>query len=1036
MKRRILFALGAIFLWSAVQTKAAQFKIGAQTFTLPDGFEIEQVAGPPLVERPISGSFDENGGLYVTDSSGSNDKVEKQVVDKPHRVRRLEPADAQGRFNQGRIFADRLMFPEGCLWFDGSLYVSAPPSIWKLTDSDADGLADQRSEWHQGKTLTGCANDLHGPYLGLDGWIYWCKGAFALQRYELEGHKPFATRSSHIFRAPADYSHLEPVLTCGMDNPVGVVFTLEGEPFMCGTFLMHPEAGKRDGVVHAVYGGVYGKSNDVLADRQKTGDLLPIMTHLGAAAPCSLIRYESDSFGPEYNNSLFVCCFNLHKITRHVLQPDGASFKTRDSDFLVSDNPDFHPTDVIEDADGSLIVIDTGGWYKLCCPTSQLSKPDVLGAIYRIRKTGAPRVSDPRGLGIDWANLTPAAATQLLADARPAVRKRALQVLSKAGEPAVPALAAALKTASSPQTRAYVVWGLTRIAGEKARAAARLALDDNSDTVRHAAIHSAALWRDHDALQPLLSLLRAGNPQIQRAAAEALGRIGDPASVPALLAAAATPSDRFLEHSLTFALIEINAPDQTSEGLSAQSPTEARTALIALDQMDNGHLKAEMVAPWLRSPEPVLRQTAVWVASHHSGWGAELAGFFKERLQKASFTQAEADELKEQLAEFSQAEPIQEIISARLAEQDTPPGTRTLLLEAMALSSLKSAPTSWIECVVACVARPDAEVQSAAIAAARMLGELKPKSTQLGTALLQVARDSSEPADIRLGALRALSDPVSPDSPTLDLLLSSLAQTNPVPTRSTATAVLAKARLSDDQLVTVAGQFKNIGPLEATRLLDCFEHATNQVVGAALVQSLQNAKCLTSLRPETLQKLLAQFPPGVQESGKPLLASLQGDSAQQSEHLEQLLSSLGKGDIRRGQAVFNSQKAACASCHAMGYLGGHVGPDLTTIGQVRTERDLLESIVYPSASFVRSFEPYIVRTRSDDQYSGVLRKDAPDEIVLATGPSTEVRIARSEIVDLRPGTVSVMPAGLEQQLTRQELADLVAFLKATKWGAQ
>jgi len=120
----------------------------------------------------------------------------------------------------------------------------------------------------------------------------------------------------------------------------------------------------------------------------------------------------------------------------------------------------------------------------------------------------------------------------------------------------------------------------------------------------------------------------------------------------------------------------------------------------------------------------------------------------------------------------------------------------------------------------------------------------------------------------------------------------------------------------------------------------------------------------------------------------------------------------------------------------MGYLGGRVGPDLTTIGQVRTERDLLESIVYPSASFVRSFEPYVVKTKSDEDYNGVLRKDAPDEIVLATGPSTEVRIARSDIVDFRPGTVSVMPAGMEQQLTRQELADLVAFLKATKWGAQ
>jgi putative heme-binding domain-containing protein len=130
--------------------------------------------------------------------------------------------------------------------------------------------------------------------------------------------------------------------------------------------------------------------------------------------------------------------------------------------------------------------------------------------------------------------------------------------------------------------------------------------------------------------------------------------------------------------------------------------------------------------------------------------------------------------------------------------------------------------------------------------------------------------------------------------------------------------------------------------------------------------------------------------------------------------------------------VFYSTKAACSSCHAIGYLGGNIGPDLTHIGKIRNERDLLESIVFPSASFVRSYEPWLVTTKDGRVHNGVLRKDAPDEIVLATNATEEVRILRSDIEDMQPSKVSIMPAGLDQLLTPRELADLVAFLKACK----
>ncbi|MBA2602310.1 MAG: dehydrogenase, partial [Acidobacteria bacterium] len=381
-------ALGATTLLTTATLlthTAAQSRGPALDLTVPPGFIVETVAAPPLVNRPIVADFDEEGRLYVADSSGSNDKVEKQLEERPHRIVRLEDTDGDGRFDTSVVFADRMMFPEGAMWFDGSLYVAAPPSIWKLTDTDGDGIADRREEWFEGKTLTACANDLHGPYLGPDGWIYWTKGAFAEQTYDRPGKAPLVSRAAHVLRRRPGHPGVEVVMTGGMDNPVEIAFTPEGERILTATFLEHPQLGRRDALVHAVYGGVYGKQHSVVDGHQRTGDLMPVMTQLGPAVPSGLTRYASRVFGEEYRDSFFATMFNLQKVTRHVLERDGATYRTRDSDFLVSSNRDFHPTDVLEDADGSLLVIDTGPWYKLCCPTSQLAKPDVPGAIYRVR---------------------------------------------------------------------------------------------------------------------------------------------------------------------------------------------------------------------------------------------------------------------------------------------------------------------------------------------------------------------------------------------------------------------------------------------------------------------------------------------------------------------------------------------------------------------------------------------------------------------------------------------------------------------------
>ncbi|MBI2926766.1 MAG: HEAT repeat domain-containing protein [Verrucomicrobia bacterium] len=1033
MRHALPFALCGLLLASTSPTRPAEFKFPKHNITVPDGFEVELVAGPPLTDRPITADFDEQGRLYVTDSSGSNEKPEKQLELKPHRIVRLEDTDGDGKFEKSSVFADKLMFPEGCLWYDGSVYVSAPPSIWKFTDTDNDGVADQREEWFQGKTLTGCANDLHGPVLGPDGWIYWCKGAFAKQSYERPGKTPFVTRASHIFRSRPDGSGIEPVLTGGMDNPVSVAFTAGGERLMTGTFFVHPGGGQRDGIIHAIYGGVYGKEHDVLDDHKRTGDLMPIMTHHGPSASTYLIRWRSRAFGDDYQDNLFACLFNLRKVTRHVLEPDGASFRTKDTDFFVSDNPDFHPTQVIEDADGSLVVVDTGGWYKICCPTSQLWKPDVLGAIYRVRKKGAPRIADPRGLKLAWSTMKAPQLANLLDNPRPAVQDRAMHQLGKLASEATPALADALKSASVLK-RLNAVWALTRIEGDSARASVRAALSDAETTVRQAAVHSVSVWRDAAAASRLLELLTTESAPLKRVAAEALGRIGDPRTVGALLDAAATP-DRVLEHSLIYALTEMDNPQAVEDGIREESRSPVmRAALIALDQMDHGGLKPERVANFLVHGDSLLKQAASWIASHHPEWGGALAGFFRDQLAAQGRSEAERGELQRLLSQFGRDAAIQELLAATLREETFAKDARLCSLRAMAQSGVKETPAGWCTALLSVLSGSDVDLRRQAVTTARALPAPKQGAADLGAALLRVARDVAAAAEMRLDALAAVPGGLSAVEPDLfDFLHASLDAAKPVAIRSSASSVLARARLSAGQLTTLAESFKTVGPLEIGRLLSAFDKATDQALGLTLVDSLKQCSAASALRAETLMPHLTNFPSVVQQKADDLLASLNTDAAEQNAHVDELLAALKDGDIRRGQAIFNSEKTACSACHAIGYLGGNNGPDLTRIGQIRTERDLLEAVVYPSASFVRSYEPMVVATKAGEDYSGVVRKDAPDEVVLATGPNAEVRLARADIVEMRPGTVSIMPQGLDEQLTKQELADLIAFLRATRW---
>jgi HEAT repeat protein len=263
---------------------------------------------------------------------------------------------------------------------------------------------------------------------------------------------------------------------------------------------------------------------------------------------------------------------------------DGATFRAETSDFLHAASDDFHPTDVLEDVDGSILIVDTGGWFRIGCPTSQVAKPNVLGAIYRVRRTDA-QVADPRGLRLLNANeYDPFRVIPWLGDARPAVRQRAMDELVRHAAVALPVLSRAI-VHKQPLVRQNAIWTLARIGTPDAAGAIRLlGLTDSDPGVVSAAAYCAGALRDTAAASNLCNLLAAAEtpPQVLRSVATALGQIGEKSAVPALLLLVSRGGDRVLEHALIYALIEIHDRDATAQGLASGDPRIRRAALIAL----------------------------------------------------------------------------------------------------------------------------------------------------------------------------------------------------------------------------------------------------------------------------------------------------------------------------------------------------------------------------------------------------------------------------------------------------------------------
>lgn len=1029
-----------------VETGTVVTSLQQHQFVHPEGVRVRLAAGEPLIKWPISADVAADGSLFVAESSGSNEPVQQQLQAPTHRVVRLVDSDNDGVYDQRQVFADKLMFPEGILCIEGGVLVAAPPQIWKLQDLDHDGVAEIREVWFDGKTLTGCANDLHGPYRGPDGLIYWCKGAFAEQTHEMLDGTTLKTTAAHIFRRPLEGGNIECVMTGGMDNPVEVAFDRTGNVFFTSTFVQHPAGGRRDGLVHAVYGGVYGKDHGVIHSHPRTGDLMPIMTHLGPAAPSGLTMLKNNLFGAEFNGALVATHFNLQKITAHRLEAFGSGLVTQDSDLLRSDRLDFHPTDVLHDFDGSLLVVDTGGWYRLCCPTSHLDQSAASGGIYRIERIpDLSRRASPVAATLDWEKMALSDVIDHVEDSRIGISNQAVAELEKRGANEFGLIIQVVADERrSLAVRQELLWLLGRSSEKQALDLVARALFDKHTTIRQTALQILSTRR----YSPFQVLGKEGtkitSPIELRLSLQWVGRMLATAKnlrvEQAFKAFAEIPDvhqDRLLEHALIYAVIESRNVELAK--LLLQSETNLPAYCKALHALDPQSLDFAMIFQLLTKEDGTVeeqayaRSTALWLISRSDGWDKQIADKMDSVLSIG--LRASENEVRALLALCMGKPQLSDALAVYLSEHKSNGEFRKTILTVLGSLPASELSGKWIETLVQLGAEEVAAEDRGLILSLLRRNKIPEGATEkvaswLGDLLKGWANQPATMAEV-WATFPAGMRPMTEQE--FSGLIPLLGGDNSVALRSLAIEGLRRSVLTDQQRDQLAGQLAQVGPMEISSLLTLLETDHRPGLTELIVAALLENAVTPSVPMDRFTRHFAMHPADQREAVlKKLSARVDSSLDERKERLDTLLSKLENGDPLRGLQVFHGSKAACGACHEIGYRGGNIGPDLSRIGSIRSRRDLLEAILYPSASFVRSYEPVMVLTRDGEVVNGLLTEENADGVTVIMAADQRRRLQAGEIEEIRPGKTSVMPGGLEQVLSIQELSDLVSLLESSR----
>jgi len=992
---------------------------------------------------------------WLADLNGDGSHDWKDMLEERNEVFQLKDTDGDGMADWGQkqvydFHEEVTDVAGGVMKTEDALYVAAGPDMWRLMDTNGDGLMDEKKSLSHGYGIhIGFgAHGMSGVEMGPDGRIYWGIGDIGFNGKGDDGTEYNHSNNGVIARSNPDGSDFE-IFAGGLRNTHEFVFDQHTNLISVDNDGDH--AGEKERLVYITRGSdsgwrinwQFGKYRDpnnntykVWMDEkmflprwegQATFITPPLLNYV--SGPTGMAFNPGAGLGERWKDHFFVVEFvgnaagsGLHAFQ---LQPKGAAFELTKTEKIVGN---FLPTGIDFAPDGSMFMADwVNGW-----------NDKGYGRIWKLTdetaKGWALQKQTEAEIKADYKKLSEADLKSKLYFEDLRIRRKAQFELVKRGKKGADQFNLVIQDKSNQLARIHGILGLSQLARLDDRSYAKplVALLKDADPEIRA---QAAKWlgdiRYKEASKELIANLTHENARVRFFSAEALGRAKDAIAIQPLvqLLAANNDEDAFLRHGASYALSQIGQAAPLAALSTHPSKAVRMGAVIALRRLASpelakflGDAEEEIVTEAARAihddlsvpaampklaallattpftNEPLIRRV---ISANQRLGKEENLNYVLGYLAKPGISEALKKESLATLGTWASPSVLDRVDGRYRGEVTRDPALIKQKVDATLELQAKSSAVELRKESIKAMGK------LGMVAMADFLfGKLKTDPSQevkvealnslvvmnasnLSDAIAYAMRDVSE--GVRVAGLGLIAQTSLPNDQKVPLLMD----------------VLKKRTLPEQQTALLT-----LGSLEGSK--DFKEWNT-------ILEDFKVGKLPEGTWIELEEAVLATGSANLKTQYEALLDQKAG-----GEPWKKYVGALAEGNVENGRNIFfQNQTAQCIRCHAYDDMGGNAGPALDAIGKTLSKEELLIALVEPSKRLAPGYGSVTLTLVAGNKVTGLLLEDNKDIMRVKVG--TEVKeFAKKDIASSALGASSMPPMGA--LLTKRDIRDLVSYL--------